>query len=118
MKTLSFAIVASMAVLSAAHAQSLAPAANASDVDNAASLRVGGYSPGTIGAMNAVVSGLATSPEDVLRQQAGHAPLAEGRATFVRPVATQVPGQSGQLRGHGHRRPPYREYSRWARIHR
>lgn len=100
MKTIALSALALTLALGGAHAQSPAQTqtTSRSDVDSAASDRSGGvaknHSPGTVGAMDLVSKGIATSADDVERQQEGRSTASEGAATLGRQPATQAYGQS------------------------
>ena len=61
----------------AAQAQSVDAGPMSSTVDGTNAYYTGG-SPGTVGAMNAVAQGLATSADDVVLQQQGRSTLSDG----------------------------------------
>lgn len=100
MKTVALSALALALALGGAYAQSPAPTQTTlgSSVDNAASDQIGGAaknpSPGTVGAMDLVSKGIATSADDVARQQEGRSTASEGAVTLDRQPATQAHGQS------------------------
>jgi len=100
MKTILAALALGLTV-GAAHAQSVDAGRKSSTVDATTAYYTGG-SPGTVGAMNAVVNGVATSPQDVVRQQQGRGTMADGSRTLNVPAvetAGYAPGTVGAAPG-------------------